>query len=119
MKRQNHKSEHTAVTAAATACTILSDLWLSIDRLDSQIHLANYRRSVTQQILCCRGRERALSSAQLHAGPFAFPDQIMCGIAGVLNLAATSREQLERNAIAMADSLAHRGPDDHGMAARQ
>jgi asparagine synthase (glutamine-hydrolysing) len=38
----------------------------------------------------------------------------MCGIAGVLNLTA-SRDQLERNATAMADSLAHRGPDDHGI----
>ncbi len=39
----------------------------------------------------------------------------MCGIAGVLTPAATSREQLERNAIAMADSIAYRGPDDHGL----
>jgi len=39
----------------------------------------------------------------------------MCGIAGVLNLAAGSREQLERNAAAMAESLAHRGPDDYGL----
>ena len=39
----------------------------------------------------------------------------MCGIAGVLTLAATSRGQLERNAIAMADSIAYRGPDDHGL----
>jgi asparagine synthase (glutamine-hydrolysing) len=39
----------------------------------------------------------------------------MCGIAGVMNLAAGSRELLERNAIAMAESLAHRGPDDHGI----
>ncbi len=38
----------------------------------------------------------------------------MCGIAGVLNL-SSSRDQLERNAIAMADSLAYRGPDDHGI----
>ena len=38
----------------------------------------------------------------------------MCGIAGVLNL-TNSRGQLERDAIAMADSLAYRGPDDHGM----
>ena len=37
----------------------------------------------------------------------------MCGIAGVLNLTG-SRDQLERNAMAMADSLAHRGPDDQG-----
>ena len=39
----------------------------------------------------------------------------MCGIAGVLTSAAASREQIERDAIAMADSLAHRGPDDHGI----
>ena len=39
----------------------------------------------------------------------------MCGIAGVLNVAARSPEQLQRNATAMADSLAHRGPDDHGI----
>ena len=39
----------------------------------------------------------------------------MCGIAGVMNLAAGSREQLECNALAMADRLAHRGPDDHGI----
>jgi asparagine synthase (glutamine-hydrolysing) len=39
----------------------------------------------------------------------------MCGIAGVLNPAAGSREALERGATAMADSLAHRGPDDNGL----
>ncbi len=39
----------------------------------------------------------------------------MCGIAGVLTSAAGSRETLERGATAMADSLAHRGPDDHGV----
>jgi|KBSSwiStaDraftv2_1062776.scaffolds.fasta_scaffold27774_3 asparagine synthase (glutamine-hydrolysing) len=39
----------------------------------------------------------------------------MCGIAGVLTLAGTSRGQLERNAIAMADCIAYRGPDDHGL----
>jgi len=39
----------------------------------------------------------------------------MCGIAGVLTSAAGSRETLERAAGAMADSLAHRGPDDHGV----
>jgi asparagine synthase (glutamine-hydrolysing) len=39
----------------------------------------------------------------------------MCGIAGVLNSAAGSRETLERGATAMAESLAHRGPDDHGV----
>ena len=38
----------------------------------------------------------------------------MCGIAGVLNLTG-SRDQLERNAMAMADSVAHRGPDDQGI----
>lgn len=37
----------------------------------------------------------------------------MCGIAGVLT--SGSREQLERTAQAMADSLAHRGPDDQGL----
>jgi asparagine synthase (glutamine-hydrolysing) len=39
----------------------------------------------------------------------------MCGIAGVLTSTAGSHELLERNATAMADSIAHRGPDDHGM----
>lgn len=39
----------------------------------------------------------------------------MCGIAGVLISAAQSREQFERDAVAMADSIAHRGPDDHGV----
>ena len=39
----------------------------------------------------------------------------MCGIAGLLISAASSRELLERNAKAMAKSLAHRGPDDHGI----
>src|SRR4029079_10325740 len=39
----------------------------------------------------------------------------MCGIAGVLTLAAASRERLERNAIAMADSIAYRRPDDTGL----
>src|SRR5674476_875998 len=39
----------------------------------------------------------------------------MCGIAGVLTSAAQSREQLERDAVAMADSLAHRVPDYHGI----
>ncbi len=38
----------------------------------------------------------------------------MCGIAGVLNL-TSSRGQLERNAMAMAESIAYRGPDDHGI----
>jgi asparagine synthase (glutamine-hydrolysing) len=38
----------------------------------------------------------------------------MCGIAGVRNL-TNSRGQLERDAVAMADSLAYRGPDDHGL----
>jgi asparagine synthase (glutamine-hydrolysing) len=39
----------------------------------------------------------------------------MCGIAGVLTSAAIARETLEHDATAMADSLAHRGPDDHGL----
>ena len=39
----------------------------------------------------------------------------MCGIAGVLNPAAGSRDELARRALAMADCLAHRGPDDHGL----
>jgi asparagine synthase (glutamine-hydrolysing) len=39
----------------------------------------------------------------------------MCGIAGVLKSAGGSRETLERGAAAMADSMAHRGPDDHGV----
>ena len=38
----------------------------------------------------------------------------MCGIAGVLNL-TSSGGQLERNAMAMAESIAYRGPDDHGI----
>jgi asparagine synthase (glutamine-hydrolysing) len=39
----------------------------------------------------------------------------MCGIAGVLDLASAARETLARDATAMADCLAHRGPDDHGL----
>ncbi len=39
----------------------------------------------------------------------------MCGIAGVSNSAGGSREALERGAVAMADCMAHRGPDDHGV----
>jgi asparagine synthase (glutamine-hydrolysing) len=39
----------------------------------------------------------------------------MCGIAGVLHSAGRAREELERAAAAMADSLAHRGPDDSGV----
>jgi asparagine synthase (glutamine-hydrolysing) len=39
----------------------------------------------------------------------------MCGIAGVINSAAGSREALERGAVAMAECMAHRGPDDHGV----
>jgi asparagine synthase (glutamine-hydrolysing) len=39
----------------------------------------------------------------------------MCGIAGVLNSSTGARKGLERDATAMADSLAHRGPDDHGI----
>jgi asparagine synthase (glutamine-hydrolysing) len=38
----------------------------------------------------------------------------MCGIAGVIS-SASAGEQLERNAIAMADTIAYRGPDDHGI----
>src|SRR5512143_1039972 len=37
----------------------------------------------------------------------------MCGIAGVLTTAGGSRERLEREAVAMAECMAHRGPDDH------
>jgi asparagine synthase (glutamine-hydrolysing) len=39
----------------------------------------------------------------------------MCGIAGVLTSAGSARAPLERDATAMADSIAHRGPDDHGL----
>jgi asparagine synthase (glutamine-hydrolysing) len=39
----------------------------------------------------------------------------MCGIAGVLTSAGGAREPLERHATAMADSIANRGPDDHGL----
>jgi asparagine synthase (glutamine-hydrolysing) len=39
----------------------------------------------------------------------------MCGIAGVLTSSTAARTTLERDALAMADSLAHRGPDDHGI----
>jgi asparagine synthase (glutamine-hydrolysing) len=39
----------------------------------------------------------------------------MCGIAGILSSAAVARDEIERQARAMADSLAHRGPDDHGL----
>src|ERR1700742_395947 len=39
----------------------------------------------------------------------------MCGIAGVLISAGAARERLERDAAAMADCMAHRGPDDHGL----
>ena len=39
----------------------------------------------------------------------------MCGIAGVLVPTGHSRERLERDASAMADCMAHRGPDDHGL----
>ena len=38
----------------------------------------------------------------------------MCGIAGVLD-PTSARDRLERNAIAMSDSIAYRGPDDHGL----
>jgi asparagine synthase (glutamine-hydrolysing) len=39
----------------------------------------------------------------------------MCGIAGVLTTAGGPRERLEREAVAMAECMAHRGPDDHGV----
>jgi asparagine synthase (glutamine-hydrolysing) len=39
----------------------------------------------------------------------------MCGIAGVLASGGGAREPLEHHATAMADSIAHRGPDDHGL----
>jgi len=39
----------------------------------------------------------------------------MCGIAGVLIASNDARAGLERDAAAMADCLAHRGPDDHGI----
>jgi asparagine synthase (glutamine-hydrolysing) len=39
----------------------------------------------------------------------------MCGIAGVLDFRGGAGERLERQAAAMADSIAHRGPDDHGV----
>lgn len=39
----------------------------------------------------------------------------MCGIAGVLTSTAQARAPLERDAVAMADCLAYRGPDDHGV----
>ncbi len=39
----------------------------------------------------------------------------MCGIAGVLTSSAGPRETFERAAVAMADCIAYRGPDDHGV----
>jgi len=39
----------------------------------------------------------------------------MCGIAGVLNSSTSARAGLERDAMAMADCIAYRGPDDHGI----
>lgn len=39
----------------------------------------------------------------------------MCGIAGVLTSEFSAREPLERHAKVMADTLSHRGPDDHGL----
>jgi asparagine synthase (glutamine-hydrolysing) len=39
----------------------------------------------------------------------------VCGIAGVLTSSTAARTTLERDAMAMADALAHRGPDDHGI----
>jgi len=38
----------------------------------------------------------------------------MCGIAGILTWSST-RARLDRDAQAMSDCLAHRGPDDHGI----
>ena len=39
----------------------------------------------------------------------------MCGISGVLTSSAAARTTLDRDALAMADCLAHRGPDNHGI----
>jgi asparagine synthase (glutamine-hydrolysing) len=39
----------------------------------------------------------------------------MCGISGVLTSSAVARTTLDRDALAMADCLAHRGPDNHGI----
>jgi len=39
----------------------------------------------------------------------------MCGIAGVLDFRGNSGVQFERQAAAMSDCLAYRGPDDHGL----
>ena len=39
----------------------------------------------------------------------------MCGIAGVLDFRGDADGRLERTAAEMADCLAHRGPDDHGL----
>ena len=39
----------------------------------------------------------------------------MCGIAGILNSSPSASGTLERVAAAMADSIAYRGPDDHGV----
>ncbi len=39
----------------------------------------------------------------------------MCGIVGVVTSTSGPRATLEPTARAMADSLAHRGPDDHGL----
>ena len=39
----------------------------------------------------------------------------MCGIAGVLDSSAATSGALTRHAVAMADSIAYRGPDDHGL----
>jgi len=38
----------------------------------------------------------------------------MCGIAGVIT-SVCARDQLKKHAIAMAESIAYRGPDDHGV----
>ena len=39
----------------------------------------------------------------------------MCGIAGCIELRADSLDALKARARAMADAIAHRGPDDHGV----
>src|SRR6516162_4065905 len=39
----------------------------------------------------------------------------MCGIAGVLDFRGNFDVQFERQAAAMSDCLAYRGPDDHGL----
>lgn len=39
----------------------------------------------------------------------------MCGIAGFIDPRAHSQNELAERALAMADAIAHRGPDDHGV----